>query len=124
MLGRAATRPMSCVCLVTCAAEGLPSFLILALKVVFAAFLSLGLAVQKQLLLLQAPALLPWAASGEKPGLACVCQLIFKLEVVTGDTGREEKKSGWFQENSVEDHVRLHCSQKPHGWFTSQVRVC
>lgn len=42
-----------------------------------------------------------------------------------GDTGREEKKSAWFQENFMESHVKLHCSKKPlMGGLPSQLIVC
>lgn len=125
MLGCAAPRPVSCVCLVACTAEGPPSFLI-SIENCICCCSSLRLAVQKQPLLFQVLTLLPWADSEVKSLSWPVPASLFLqvLDVVTGDTGREEKKSGWFQENSVENHVRLHCSQKLHGWFTSQVKAC
>lgn len=42
--------------------------------------------------------------------LVCVVGLF--VEVVMSDTGREEKKSGWFQDNFVKNYVKLHCSKK------------
>lgn len=128
MLGGAAPGPMSCVCSVACVAEEPPKFLILALKVV-CCFFSLGLVVrsvlQKQLVAL--PGFNPAALGSlccEKPGLrgACVCSLFVWLvclfvEVVMSDTGREEKKSGWFQDNFVKNYVKLHCSKKNPSWM-------
>lgn len=44
-------------------------------------------------------------------GLVCLF-----FEVVMGDTGREEEKSGWFQDNFVKNYVKLHCS-KNKSWM-------
>lgn len=39
----------------------------------------------------------------------CASLFFGVLEVVMGDTGREEKESGWFQENFMENYVKCHC---------------
>lgn len=39
------------------------------------------------------------------------------VEVVMSDTGREEEKSGWFQDSFVKNYVKLHCSKKTPSWM-------
>lgn len=103
-----------------------PKFLILELKVVFAAF-SVWIwqcrtgAAETQLSAFPGfnPAALG-SLSCEKPRLTlghlCVPNFFsfWRLlwVILVG------KRSGWFQENFVENHMKLHCSKNPHGWFT------
>lgn len=102
---------MPCACLLACAAEEVPRFLVAALqKAVFAALSAR--AWQGRVGAAQQPAAPPGftpAASAVKtlhwPRAAHVCQLmLLSLGVVMGHTGGEEKKLSWFQENFVEKH--------------------